>query len=172
MAMFRAELLALHNVDTTAWLRAMPASVVKSADSGETIRQMLNGIPLPPQFDAARIRGARLLHDRYQLGAAVTGTIACMWIADWSHARAIGDHAGVNRALAAMASSPGWPILREMAHQGAWPQVLNSYGKAMPRGTIFGRAITADANSGLGCGHSWGIHLNAPTLSPVPIGSP
>ncbi len=172
MAMFRAELRALHNVDATTWLRAMPPSVVKSADSGETIRQMLKGIPLPPEFDAARIRGARLVHDRYQLGAAVTGTIACMWIADWSHARATGDAAMVKRAITAMATAPHWPILREMAREGGWTQVLSSYAKAMPQGTIFGRSITADANNGLGCGYSWGIHLGGPQLKPQLIGSP
>ena len=165
MAMFRDELRALHQVDTTTWLRAMPASVVKSADSGETIRQMLKGIPLPPGFDAARIRGARLLHDRYQLGAAVTGTVACMWIADWNRARAAGDATTVRRAIAAMATAPRWPVLREMARQGAWPQVLISYARAMSTGTMRvdrgapGIPLIRDANSGLGCGHSWGIPL-------------
>jgi hypothetical protein len=165
MAMFRVELRALHQVDTTTWLRAMPPSVVKAADSGETIRQMLKGIPLPPGFDAARIRGAGLVHDRYQLGAAVTGTVACMWIADWNRARAAGDTATVKRAIAAMATAPRWPILREMARQGAWTQVLISYAKAMPTGTAEldrgapGLPLTRAANSGLGCGPSWGIPL-------------
>ena len=108
-----------------------------------------------PGFDAARIRGARLVHDRYQLGAAVTGTIGCMWIADWNRARAAGDTAVVKRAIAAMATASRWPILREMARQGAWPQVLISYAHAMPRGTWFGRPLAADVNSGLGC-REWG----------------
>jgi hypothetical protein len=138
---------------------AMPPSVVKTADSGETIRLMLKGIPLPPGFDAARIRGARLVHDRYQLGAAVSGTVACMWIADWSRARADGDTAMVRRAIAAMASAPRWPILRQMARSGAWPQVLIGYAQAMPRGTWYGRPLTADVNSGLGCGPQWGVSL-------------
>ena len=165
MAMFGDELRALHRVDTTTWLRAMPPSVVKTADSGETIRQMLKGIPLPPRFDAARIRGGSLLHDRYQLGAAVTGTVACMWIADWNQARGAGDPTIVRRAIAAMATAPRWPILREMASQGAWPQVLISYAKAMPTGRVQldrgqpGLPLTRAANSGLGCGHSWGIRL-------------
>jgi hypothetical protein len=154
MAMFRAELRALVAVDTTAWLRAMPRSVVDAADSGETIREMLRGIPLPPGFDAARIRGARLVHDRYQLGAAVTGTVACMWIADWNRARAADDRAMVRRAIAAMATAPHWPVLHEMSRQGAWPQVLIGYAKAMPRGTIVEGGVeplVPAVNSGLGC---------------------
>lgn len=167
MAMFRAELRALHSVDTTTWLRAMPPSVVKSADSSETIRQMLKGIPLPPGFDAARIRGAHLVHDRYQLGTAVTGTVACMWIADWNRARAAGDTTTVRRAIAAMATAPRWPILREMARQGAWPQVLISEAKAMPSGIVHadpgapGIPLLRDANSAFGCGSSWGINLRS-----------
>ena len=118
MAMFRNELRALTPVDTTTWLRAMPRSVVKSADSGEAVRVMLKGIPLPPGFDAAHIRGVRLVHDRYQLGAAVTGTVACMWIADWSHARASHNTAMVKRSIAAMATAPHWPILRHDGPSG------------------------------------------------------
>jgi hypothetical protein len=159
MAMFRDELRALTPVDTSTWLRAMPPSVVKSADSGETVRLMLSGIPLPPHFDAAHIRGVRLVHDRYQLGAAVTGTVACMWIADWSHARASGDTAMIKRSIAAMASAPHWRILHEMARQGGWSQVLIGYARAMRRGTWYGRPLIGDVNSGLGCRGEWGIRL-------------
>jgi hypothetical protein len=158
MAMFRAELRALTAVDTVTWLRAMPPSVVKAADSGETVRVMLRGIPLPPGFDAARIRGVHLVHDRYQLGAAVTGTVACMWIADWNRARAAGDTATVRRAIAAMATAPQWPVLRQMAREGAWSQVLISYAKAMPEGSLYGRPLVRQVNSGLGCGEL-GVNL-------------
>jgi hypothetical protein len=159
MAMFRAELRALTAVDTVTWLRAMPPSVVKAADSGETVRVMLKGIPLPPGFDAARIRGVNLVHDRYQLGAAVTGTVACMWIADWSRARAAGDTATVRHAIAAMATAPRWPVLHQMARTGAWPQVLIGYAKAMPQGTWAGRPLAGDVDSGLGCASEWGVSL-------------
>lgn len=161
VAMFRAQLRALVPVGTSTWLRAMPPSVVRTADSGEAVRAMLKGIPLPPHFDAARIRGARLVHDRYQLGTAVTGTVACMWIAAWSRARASGDTAMVKRSIAAMATAPHWRILHQMARQGAWPQVLIGYAKAMPRGTWAGRPLTGDVNSGLGC-RALGVDLDAP----------
>jgi hypothetical protein len=169
MAMFRTELAALDAVGVTTWLKAMPPSVIKSADSEAVVRQMLKGIPLPPYFDAEQIVGSHLTRDRYQLGAAVTGTVACMWIADWSHARHAGDTATVNRAIAAMATAPHWPILRQMSHQGAWPQVLIGYAKAMPSGKWYGRPLTGDVNSGLGCSEL-GIDLNAhqPTTGFLP----
>jgi hypothetical protein len=163
MAKFRQELRALSAVDTTTWLRAMPASVIKSADSTRVVHEMLKGIPLPPGFDAAHIRGADLTQNRYDLGAAVTGTVACMWIADWNHARHAGNSAMVHRAIAAMATSPHWPVLHQMAHQGAWPQVLIEYAHDMRRGTVVaGRVLplTVDANSGLGCSRL-GVHLGS-----------
>lgn len=174
VAMFRAELRALSAVETTTWLRAMPPSVVKTANSGETIHRMLKGIPLPPGFDAARIRGAGLVHDRYQLGAAVTGTVACMWVSDWNRARTAGDKAMVKRAIAAMATAPRWPILREMAREGAWPQVLISYAKAMPRGTVAQGGLEPLAravDSGLGCsdlGINLGVRRQPRPLTPSP----
>ncbi len=33
----------------------------------------------------------------------------------------------VKRAITAMATAPDWPILREMAREGGWTQVLSSY---------------------------------------------
>lgn len=151
MSMFRTELHALTSVDTTRWLEAMPPSVVRAADSGEVIHHMLDQVPLPPGFDAARIRGARLVHDRYQLGTAVTGTVACMWIADWNHARHKGDRAMVRRATAAMATAPRWPILHEMSQQGGWPGILIAFARAMTRATWHGRPLAGVVNSGLGC---------------------
>lgn len=161
-SMFRQELLALTAVGTTTWLRAMPPSVVKTADSGEAVRTMLKGIPLPPGFDAARIHGIRLIHDRYQLGAAVTGDVACMWIGDWFRARRMDDQKAIRRAVAAMATSPQWPVFHWMSKQGAWPQVLISYAHAMPRDRIVEGSVhplsPADVSSGLGCSQ-WGVRL-------------
>lgn len=153
-SMFRQELRDLTAVDTTTWLRAMPPSVINSAESNRVVHQMLRGIPLPPGFNAARIRGSHLVQNRYDLGVAVTGTVACMWIADWNHARHDGDRAMVTRAIAAMATSPQWPILHQMSRQGAWPQVLIQFAHDMRRGTAVGGRVlplTVDANSGLGC---------------------
>jgi hypothetical protein len=151
MSMLRNELRALTSVDAATWLRAMPPSVVRTADRGEVIRHMLDGIPLPPGFDAGRIRGAGLIHDRYQLGAAVTGTVACMWIADWNHARNAHDRSMVKRAIAAMATAPRWPILRDMSRHGGWPQLLIAFARAMAHGTWHDRSLAGAVNAGLGC---------------------
>jgi hypothetical protein len=155
MAMYRQELRALTAVDTSTWLRAMPPSVIRSADSGAQVRQMLKGIPRPPGFDPSKIRGATLVQNRYYLGTEVTGTVACMWIGDWFQARRDGNRAMVKRAVAAMATAPHWPVFRWMDKQGAWGPVLISYGKAMRQDHIVEGSshplYPADVNDGLGC---------------------
>ena len=151
LAMFRAQLRALRQVDTNTWLRALPPSVMQTATRRVTIHHMLGGVPLPPGFTVAQIPGSNLIKDRYQLGAAVTGTVACMWVADWARARAAGDTAAVNTAVAAMATAPRWPILREMARSGFWSQLLIEMAKAMPSGHWHGRSLAGAFNSNLGC---------------------
>jgi hypothetical protein len=75
-----------------------------------------------------------------------------------NRARAAGHTATVRRAIAVMATAPRWPTLREMSRQGAWPQVLIGYAKAMPRGNWYGRPLANEVNSGLGCS-ALGVHL-------------
>jgi hypothetical protein len=159
MAAFKALLADLRRVDTNTWLSAMPASVVKTADRPDAVTAMLRGIPLPPGFDKARIPGAKLSKDRYQLGANVAGTVACTWLRIWSQARRAGDTATVERAIAAMATAKDWPILREMARSGAYPEVLEGYAKTMGTGTWYGRPLEHDADEGLGCS-SLGVELS------------
>lgn len=156
---FTALLGHLHLVPYATWVKALPASVIQTADRGETIRGMLKGIPLPPGFDATQIPGATLVRDRYQLGAAVTGTVACEWFARWGHARNAGKQTVVNQAIAAMATAVHWPVLKQMSHSGAWPSVLIGYAKAMRSGRWYGRPLLGDVNSGLGCSGQWHVTL-------------
>jgi hypothetical protein len=155
---FKALLATLKRVDTNAWLSAMPASVVKTQDRDGAINQMLRGVTVPPGFDAKDIKGADLTKDRYQLGAAVTGTVACQWFKRWSDARKANDRAKEREATAAMATAKHWPVLKEMAKQGAYPEVLIKFAAAMPSGHWYGRSLTGDVDSGLGC-DGFGVDL-------------
>ncbi len=174
MSDLRSVLQSLNQVNVTTWLEAMPPSVIKSANSRRAISDMLAGIPLPPRFDAAKIPGVNDTQTNYYLGTELTGTVACMWIADWNHARATHNAAAEAQAIAAMATAPHWPVFRWMSRQGAWPQVLLSYAKAMPSGTVTegrpGIPLTAAVNSGLGCSQL-GVKLGSGSneLQPVPI---
>jgi hypothetical protein len=159
MAAFTATLHQLRQVDANTWLRALPSSVVQSADRGKVLQDMLTGIPLPPGFDASQIRGAGLARARYQLGAAVSGTIACEWFRIWEHGRTHGNQAEVNRAIAAMATASRWPVLRQMRREGGWTAVVLEYARDMNGGVIMGRPLLPDVNSGLGCSSEWGVRL-------------
>jgi hypothetical protein len=68
------------------------------------------------------------------VGATVTGTVTCLWFLRWAEARRSGDGAAVAEAERAMATSRRWPILREMAKDGAYPQMIWTLAAEMPRG--------------------------------------
>jgi len=151
MAEFKRLLASLTRVDTTTWLSALPASVVKAADQGTAVREMLKDVPLPPGFDRSTIRSKGLTKDRYQLGATVSGTVACTWFQRWERGRRSGDEQKVREAIAALNTAKDWPVVREMSTAGGYPGVLLDYVEAMPSGQWYGRPLIGDVNSGLGC---------------------
>jgi hypothetical protein len=125
---------SLRSVDVNTWLSAMPPTVVRPSERAAAVDEMLNGIPLPSGFDADQLRSGTATLDRYQLGARVTGEVACTWIKQWADARRTGDSAAAQQAVRAMSTAHTWPILREMASQGGWSQVLWRYAREMADG--------------------------------------
>ena len=153
LAAFERLLGSLRRVDVDTWLSAMPASVVKAAGRGGVVREMLAGIPLPPGFDAAALERGPSVSDRYQVGAQVTGAVACAWFDRWAAARKRGDAATARAAVEAMQTARDWKILQEMEPQGGWSQVLWAYADAMRGdGTWHGRPLVSEIQGGLGCG--------------------
>lgn len=160
MAAFERRLASLEKVDTTTWLDAMPASVVKSADQPEAIREILSGIDLPPGFTAADVPDEGLTTDHYQLGALTVSSVACTWFARWATGRLEGNEAQIKEAVDAMAGAKSWPILREMSSEGAYPQVVESLAAAMPSGHVWHRRpLKADVESALLCSRRFGIPI-------------
>jgi hypothetical protein len=76
---------------------------------------------------------------------------ACQWFKRWSDAREANDRVKERQATAALATAKHWPILKEMAKDGGYPDVLFEYAAAMPSGKWYGRPLTGDVSSGLGC---------------------
>ncbi len=151
LAAFEQMLAAIHAVDEKTWLSALPPSVITAAEHPSTVTAMLEGIPLPPGFAASQISKGGLAQDRYQVGAAVAGTVACEWIRRWMEGRRSGNGGEVQEAIAAMATAPHWPVLRSMESQGAYPQVLDQYASEMAAGSRHGYPLGAAADAGLGC---------------------
>jgi hypothetical protein len=160
LATFKRRLASLEKVDTTTWLDAMPASVVKSADQPQAMRDILSGIDLPPGFTAADVPDEGLTTDHYQLGALTVSSIACTWFSRWATGRLEGNKAQIKESVDAMAGAKNWPILREMSKEGAYPQVVESLAAAMPSGHVWHeRPLKADVESALLCDRRFGIPI-------------
>jgi len=154
LAAFRKRLAWLRRVDAETWLNAMPAKVVKAAEYGATVHEMLRGIPLPPGFDPKKIPNLGLTTNRYQVGAAVGGTVACAWFRYWGKVRADHDAAAMQKAESVLLQSErAWPIFRRMSKEGAYPATVVEYAEAMPSGQWYGKPLLAavDSEGGL-CG--------------------
>lgn len=130
---FEERLAWLTKVDSQTWLDEMPAKVVKAADHDAAVREMLKGIPLPTTFKPSRIPDEGLTTNRYQVAAAVTGIVSCLWFRQWGEARRTGDRVASAEAERAMAISKRWPILREMAKDGGYPLIWQ-LAAGMPSG--------------------------------------
>jgi hypothetical protein len=121
-------------VDTQSWLDAMPAKVVKAADHDAAVREILKGIPVPATFKPSKVPDEGLTTTRDQVGAKVTATVSCLWFLQWEQGRRSGDRGAELEAERAMATSRHWPILREMAKDGAYPETIWKLAAEMPSG--------------------------------------
>jgi hypothetical protein len=155
MAEYRAVAETLQTVDVNTWLSAMPESVVKPDARAASVEEMLADIPVHPRVDVDRLKASERVTERYQLGAKVTGAVACAWIGQWVEATSEGDERRARKAVDAMATSHNWAILNEMNEAGDWPEVLWELADAMPDdATVSGgrpMTIAESYESALGC---------------------
>jgi len=154
LAAFEERLGWLTKVDTQTWLDAMSAKVVKAEEHDAAVREMLDGIPVPGSFKPSLVPDEGLTTARYQVGTSVTATVSCLWFLQWAEARRSGDHAAELEAERAMATSRRWPILREMAKDGAYPETIWELAAEMPSGVwVFRghRRPLLPRAEGLGC---------------------
>ncbi|HEX2058136.1 MAG TPA: hypothetical protein VHI71_07180 [Actinomycetota bacterium] len=154
---YRAVAETLGRVDEETWLAALPDDAVAPGERSAAVDEMLRDIPLHPDVQVAALKESSVVNERYQLGARVTGAVACAWIGQWLDAIAEGDEAAVREAVEAMATSRDWSILREMSAQGGWSEVLWEYADAMSGdGQVNAgpgeMSIEATYRDALGCG--------------------
>ena len=152
LAAFKQLIGHLDHVGVNAWLKAMPADVVRpAAEHATVVDEMLKGLPLPPGLDVAALRRSGSVRDRYQLGAQVSGAVACGWIAQYLAAQKAGDPAAAGAASKAMATSRTWPILLEMQRDGAYPDVLWMYADALDGKPLLKGTLAESYVDALGC---------------------
>jgi hypothetical protein len=146
----------LKQVDLETWAAALPSTVVDPATAEATIAEMLSDVPLPRGFDAGVLE-AGLFADHYQVGAEVTGAVACAWLDQWDDARKAEEPAVAEQAVTALQTSHQWAVLRQMDEQGDYPEVLWEIADAAVAGsqTVGGTELErGDWMQGLGCDSS------------------
>ncbi len=153
---YREVVGGLRHADVDAWLDAMPPTIVRPAGRASAVAAMLEGVPLPDGFDVEALRRSEgLVLGRYDLGARVSGAVACAWIERWAAAKARGDELAARRASTALGTSHGWPILQEMDAAGDYPEVLWQLADAVAGpGTVEGGKTVAVQDAyveALGC---------------------
>jgi len=153
-AAFRKLAASLQFVDEETWLAAMPDDTITPEQRADAVDEMLADIPVHPDVDIQELKAQHTVSDRYQLGAQVTGAVACAWIEQWIEAKQK-DNDAAREAEQAMATSHEWDILKEMKSQGGWSGVLWNHADAMTNdGQVpAGEAIDVEASyrSALGC---------------------
>lgn len=143
----------LERVSIDDWLTAMPASTVRPDSRAAAVEDMLTDIPLPTGLDVEALKDSGSVSDRYQLGAQVTGTVACAWIEQWLAATETGDTAAAQEAVNAMNTSRNWAILLEMDSDGYYPEMVWLHADALSDGgTSSQEGFTVDGYvEALGC---------------------
>jgi hypothetical protein len=152
---YKAVAATLQFVDEETWLGALPDDVVDPDERPAVVESMLADIPVHPKVDVEKLKTSSAISDRYQLGAQVSGAVACAWIDQWIEAERSGDDRAAREAVDAMTTSRRWAILEEMKSQGGWTEVLWDYADSMTGdGTVTGGStilLADDYASGLGC---------------------
>lgn len=133
---YRGILAALISVDVQTWLDALSESAVQPQDHDAVVDEMLKGIPLPDGFDRDGIKLGDGVRHRYHVGAAVVGEITCGWYEQWREGKRSGDDDAVADAVEAMRGSRSWPVLREMAKEGAYPELIWDVADGMADGRV------------------------------------
>jgi hypothetical protein len=117
---YQTILNSLRRVDVNTWLTAMPPEVVQPDALDATVKQMLRGVPLPPNFDPSTLPNPSLITDRYRLGTAVTGAVTCGWLEYWVAAARSHDLTAAREAVDGLGSARHWPVLLAMVHEKGW----------------------------------------------------
>jgi hypothetical protein len=156
----------IYAADVDTWLEALPPRFVKPLERPEVVDEMLADVPIPASIDVEELKSDQSSKDRYQLGAEVTGAVACAWLDQWGAAVQSGDKAAADEAVQAMSTSRDWAILKEMAKEGGFSQVVWEYSRDMEHDNqhalLDGGVFTYGAASFLGS--TGAMTLNAPIV--------
>jgi hypothetical protein len=148
-AAFLALLGRLRAVDKVTFEAALPEDFVGSGEASAAIDEMLAGIEAEagvvfPEGSDVSVSSDEV--DPYQLGADVSGTVACAWLEEFAVARQAGDTERAQRAVDVLATSRTWPVLLTMDKTGEYPDVIWQYADEVAAGRV-----PEGYTDGLGC---------------------
>ncbi|GAA4374491.1 hypothetical protein [Nocardioides caricicola] len=142
----------LRLVDLAGFEASLPESFVTSAERDDTVTAILDEIDdtsdgplLPEGVDRTSITSNQV--DDYQLGAEISGQVACAWLDEYAAAAQAGDQGRLDAAAAALTSSHDWPVLHRMDERGGYPEVLWSYAQQVADAGV----VPEGYAGGLGC---------------------
>jgi hypothetical protein len=142
-----AMLRSVRAVGVDRWLAAMPPEVVQPTDESTVIASMLRGVPLPPGFEVSSLESERVLINRYELGQAVAGAVACGWMESWAAAKRSGDPVTAEAAVAGMSGARHWAVLLQMVHEKGFE------GDGLPAHGVGWPSYIVEASRELAAGH-------------------
>jgi len=162
-AAYDSILRSLHPVSVETWLEAMPSSVVAPDSRARVVARMLQGVPLPPGFDAATLRDEDSVLNHHQLAVKVAGTVSCGWFESWLTATKAGDGARAAEAVDAMSTWRHWPMTPMLIKNRGWGMNLKMAAGELASGHVnqgpAGSLINPDG-SGYEFGPAWATMLN------------
>jgi hypothetical protein len=146
-------------VDEAAWLASADPeqSGVGSLDTSGQLDVLLQGVPLPTDFDVAALRQSLQPESQYQVVAGVSGAVVCAWLDQGFTAVDSGDEERRAEAAEALATSRSWSMLLDSVDEGAWPDAVWQWADAVNGldGIMSGEGPQPPsreaANSALGC---------------------
>ncbi len=162
-AAYDAVLHSLHPVSVETWLEAMPRNIVGPDSRARVVERMLQGVPLPPSFNAAALQDEDLVLNHYQLAVKVAGTVSCGWFESWLSATKTGDDTRATEAVDAMSTWRHWPMTPALVKGGGWSSNLKLAAAELAAGHVnqgpAGNLINPDG-SGYEFGPAWATMLN------------
>ncbi|WP_296605307.1 hypothetical protein [Nocardioides sp.] len=140
----------LRPVDVAGFDAALPEEFVAQSERGDAIGAILDeiaataGRALPAGVSRSSVSSDQ--SDPYQLGAEVTGQVACAWVRQYAEARDAGDQDLAQQAVDVMATSRDWPVLDRMDRTGDWPESIWEISDRIAAGDV-----PEDYTQWLGC---------------------
>jgi len=120
LAAYDALLAQLVQTYARGFADAMPDDAVTPFNRDRAVARLLEDVTVPDGFTAADVE-IEGFHDAYQAALTVAGSVGCAWLDVYAEG---GQAAAKQQVLAALDGSVDWPLLKDSAQEGDYPEVF------------------------------------------------